>query len=366
MRVEAMKQSFERRFAEAIRRRLYPNSTLRLKMVAQDTGYSEDTIARWMQGKHRVFAGAVEDMASYFAARYGDPALLGELFEAPPDQKIPLSTSKYEVDLCLWATEEAVLGAPAGHELFVRTALGLSPSTDQDLVRYAVTNLGWAAGTVYTDGRLVLRYAPRTLDAQVAFRLRDWLVSEGRRLTSLQIVAAAASGWSPPSPLTIADAVRLFDRQAARGALTAALGEASWKVERESLDTLASGFRDVASIVGRGDPMRVAVGNGLIGTSSLFSIQNGSDVVSLYIGDSLGLPVERFAHRNVLDRDDVRYAALVHRHVLECLHAGPTVYHLEIDIAGRRRHYRRLAVPAGTGSQSTVLTTSELLDSGAP
>jgi hypothetical protein len=363
-----MKQSFERRFAEAVRRRLYPNSTLRLKMVSQDTGYSEDTIARWMQGKHRVFAGAVEDMASYFATRYGDHGLLGELFEVPSDRKIPLLTAgeRREVDLCLWATEEAMLAAAGGHELFVRNALGLSPAADQDLVRYAVTNLGWVAGIVYTDGRLLLRYAPKTLDAQVAFRLRDWLVSEGRRLTTIQVVTTSGSNWSLPTSLTMSDAVRLFDRHAARGALTAALGETSWKVERESLDALAAGFRDVVAMVGRGDPMRVAVGNGLIGTSSLFSVQNGSDVVSLYIGDSLGLPVERFAHRNVLDRDDARYAALVHRHVLECLHAGPTLYHLEIDIAGRRRHYRRLAVPAMVGNQSTVLTTSELLDGGTP
>ncbi len=74
------KKSFEQRFAEALRRRLYPNSRLRLKTLARDTGYSEDTITRWTQAKHRVFAGALEDVAMYFATRHGDRTLLQEVF----------------------------------------------------------------------------------------------------------------------------------------------------------------------------------------------------------------------------------------------------------------------------------------------
>src|SRR5258708_39268022 len=76
----AMKKSFEQRFAEALRRRLYPNTRLRLKTLSRDTGYSEDTITRWTQAKHRVFAGAVEDVAGYFASRFGDDGLLHEVF----------------------------------------------------------------------------------------------------------------------------------------------------------------------------------------------------------------------------------------------------------------------------------------------
>ncbi len=72
--------SFEQRFAEALRRRLYPNTPLRLKTLSRDTGYSEDTVTRWTQAKHRVFAGAVEDLATYFASRFGDEALLREVF----------------------------------------------------------------------------------------------------------------------------------------------------------------------------------------------------------------------------------------------------------------------------------------------
>lgn len=79
-RPEAPKSSFEQRFAEALRRRLYPRTRLRLKTLSRDTGYSEDTITRWTQAKHRVFAGAVEDMATYFATRFDDYGLLNEVF----------------------------------------------------------------------------------------------------------------------------------------------------------------------------------------------------------------------------------------------------------------------------------------------
>lgn len=79
-RAETTKSSFEQRFAEALRRRLYPRTRLRLKTLSRDTGYSEDTITRWTQAKHRVFAGAVEDMATYFATRFDDYGLLSEVF----------------------------------------------------------------------------------------------------------------------------------------------------------------------------------------------------------------------------------------------------------------------------------------------
>jgi hypothetical protein len=79
-RREPASNSFEQRFAEALRRRLYPRTRLRLKTLSRDTGYSEDTITRWTQAKHRVFAGAVEDMATYFAERFDDYALMHEIF----------------------------------------------------------------------------------------------------------------------------------------------------------------------------------------------------------------------------------------------------------------------------------------------
>lgn len=110
------------------------------------------------------------------------------------------------------------------------------------------------------------------------------------------------------------------------------------------------------------DPVAACISAGRLGTSSLLWVKGDAEVVSLYIGKDLGLPVDRFACRNVLDRDDPHYAALVYHHMLECARLGPTFYHLDIDIAGRRRHYRRLAVPFDSGDRRMVLTTVQLLE----
>lgn len=97
-RPDTGKKSFEQRFAEALRRRLYPRTRLRLKTLSRDTGYSEDTITRWTQAKHRVFAGAVEDMATYFATRFRDEGLLSEVFGLVAGWRAPASP----VDAAPW------------------------------------------------------------------------------------------------------------------------------------------------------------------------------------------------------------------------------------------------------------------------
>ena len=92
-----MPKSFEQRFADALRRRLYPNTRLRLKTLSRDTGYSEDTITRWTQAKHRVFAGAVEDVAGYFAKRFGDDRLLHEVFAGAAGWNAPAPVAEWSL-----------------------------------------------------------------------------------------------------------------------------------------------------------------------------------------------------------------------------------------------------------------------------
>ncbi len=200
-------QSFERRFAAALRRRLHPYTLLRLKTLARDTGYSEDTIARWLQGKHRVFAGAVEDVASYFAARHGDHGLLHEVFAFPPQAGAGATAA----DSCLWMTEDAVLPCPHGHAAVVREALGLPPGEDQDQVRFAVAVRGWVAAVVQAQGRLLLRYSPRAVRPLVALRLRDWLASQARYVSAIHFVAPNKAEWSPPTAVTFTEALRILD-----------------------------------------------------------------------------------------------------------------------------------------------------------
>ena len=114
-RPETAKNSFERRFAEALRRRLYPRTRLRLKTLSRDTGYSEDTITRWTQAKHRVFAGAVEDMATYFAERFDDYGLLHEVFGRVAGWAQPAPQTKADAPpAAAWPLEPAL---PSGNGL---------------------------------------------------------------------------------------------------------------------------------------------------------------------------------------------------------------------------------------------------------
>ena len=354
--------SFEQRFAQALRRRLYPNTGLRLKQMAHDLGYSEDTLQRWTRGDHRVYAGAAEDVDRYFVRYHRDDGFLREVFDLQR-----LEPQSRETDLCFWVTEGALHHAPAGHALFARMALGLSAGIEQDLVRYAVGNLGWIACTARPDRRFEIRYASRTIDAQAARRLRDWLLVDGRDQTEVYAVALGPSGWNEGAPLSVSEAIRLLDRWAVRAALVSTIGEANWTVERERVDSAGQAdLRGFFAALGQADdPMAACVRSGRFGTSSLLWIKGETDVVSLYIGNDLGLPVDRFAYRNVLDRDDARYAALVYQHVTECVREGPTFYHLEIDIAGRRRRYRRLALPFNAGDRQMVFTTVQLLEAGS-
>ena len=347
--------SFEQRFAEALRRRLYPNSALRVKQMAHELGYSEDTIARWLRGDHRVFAGAAEDVDRYFAERHADPNFLREVLNLQR-----LESTRRDADLCLWFTEDALHRAPAGHSLFARDALGLSAGIDQDLVRYAVSNLGWVAGTARADGRFVFRYAPKTVDPQTARRLRDWLLSEGRDLSEVRATPLTATGWGEERVMSVSEAVRFLNRWAVRLRMNDLLGEANWTVVRE--DPYGADLPQFRAMLAAQDKMAACLEGGRLGSSSLLWLKNETDLVSLYIGEDLGLPVDRFACRHVLDRDDPRYAALVYHHVLESAQVGPTLYRLEIEIAGRRRHYRRLALPFRQGDRRMILSTSQLLE----
>lgn len=110
------KSSFEQRFAEALRRRLYPRTRLRLKTLSRDTGYSEDTITRWTQAKHRVFAGAVEDLATYFATRFDDYGLLHDVFGSVAGWAQPPASAA--VPAPAWSMEPAgdAMGQMIAHE----------------------------------------------------------------------------------------------------------------------------------------------------------------------------------------------------------------------------------------------------------
>jgi hypothetical protein len=68
-----------RNFAEALRRRLHPNSGIHPKQAAHIAGVSVDTFMRYWRGESRIPAEAVGNLARFFAGG-GDVAFLAEVY----------------------------------------------------------------------------------------------------------------------------------------------------------------------------------------------------------------------------------------------------------------------------------------------
>lgn len=72
-------RSFAARFAEAMRRRMYPNTGLQPKQLAGIVGKSADSFMRWCRGEARVPADVIDPLIAFFKER-GDGWFLHELF----------------------------------------------------------------------------------------------------------------------------------------------------------------------------------------------------------------------------------------------------------------------------------------------
>lgn len=76
-----MKAEFKKIFAEALRRRLYPNSGLQRDQFAYALGVHGETVKNWLRGESCPDGGALSAAINFFA-RVGDHAFLQELFPA--------------------------------------------------------------------------------------------------------------------------------------------------------------------------------------------------------------------------------------------------------------------------------------------
>lgn len=353
----ADRDSFRERQGAALRRRLSTGVTG--KMLAKSIGVHPDSIMNWLHGRVTMDGVAVAAVNAYFMAR-GDYGFLSELYGEATALR-PRGPSSFPADLCLWFTDGgAVHEAPAGHARFVQDALNVS-ATPEDLASYAIRNLGWIEGLVRSDGRTRLRYALLVADPKAATRARDWLLSAGQYATEIEIAVWRDGEWEHLSPAGILDAARILERASIATSLDR-IAERDWTVERLSVEGIKfPGLARVVSSVKQGaEPLKTIARLGLMDTSSLFAV-DGGNVTSLWIGQTLGLPNKDFVGRNVLDRSDHNYAALIHCHVLQAIGEGTTFYRLNIEITGRKRHYERVAFPQGP---NLVVTSTRLLETG--
>lgn len=348
---------FRERQSAALRWRL--DAGITGKSLAYGIGVHPDTVMNWVNGRSTMDGTAIAAVDAFFSSR-GDPGFLTEIFQPTEPRKEP-TRSTMSADRCLWFTGEGMAhDAPFGHADFVCEALHITSLPD-DLPGYAIRNLGWVECVVRSDGRIGLRYAVDIAEPAAVIRARDWILTEGGNATEVEASVWQNGEWVHYSSMPLSDMARLLDRASVTASFDR-MSEHYWNVARLPLDSLIkSAMTSLITNAKEGsNAVQVAFKLGVMDTSSIFSI-DGENVVSLWIGPKLGLPAELLVHRNVLDRTDRNYAALVHHHVLEAVREGPTFYRLDIDIVGRRRHYERVAVRQGP---NLVITSSMLLEQG--
>ena len=66
------------KFGEAVRRRMYPNTHIHPKQMANIAGVSLNTFMRWYRGESRIPLDATYNLAHFFA-RTGDAMFLAEV-----------------------------------------------------------------------------------------------------------------------------------------------------------------------------------------------------------------------------------------------------------------------------------------------
>jgi hypothetical protein len=80
-----MKAEFKKLFANALRRRLHPNTGLHRDQLAYALGVHAESVKNWLRGESCPDGGTVSACINFFA-RTGDHAFLQELF---PDACAP-------------------------------------------------------------------------------------------------------------------------------------------------------------------------------------------------------------------------------------------------------------------------------------
>lgn len=112
---------FGKRFAEAVRRRVYPHTGIHPKQLAHVAGVSIDTFLRWWRGESRVPGEAIDALVTFFDGA-GDAAFLHEVFGR---EAAALSAEIDAMKRRLFELEHRA-NAPVAHQ--IGTANGSAPT----------------------------------------------------------------------------------------------------------------------------------------------------------------------------------------------------------------------------------------------
>jgi transcriptional regulator with XRE-family HTH domain len=365
---------FHERFAEALRVRLYPNSTIHLKQLGAAIGRSEHTISRWWHGESRPLAEDIDRMAQFFAKR-GDTGFLSAIFgdaartaETVSDEALiaffrRLMDSATNKDLPqdrdLWFNADGTLSAaPLGHAKYAGSVLGMPMSGD--LVRYAISILGWIAVTVQADNVVVIRHDGRRIAPLAAERACEWLRSRRERTARIKRAVHMEGRWIDAFHDTAELAVVALERIA----FIVRIPRRRWKVTRLPLDDVKQYplLSNLLLVHGHAPDkiVHAAADSGAFTVSGVFSV-DGEDVISHHVATEFhDLEPRLIEGKNVLSRPDTDYAVMVWTRILKAKQDGATFYEMSGSVNNYYVHYRSLAM-AEPGPHGRVLTSTVVL-----
>jgi transcriptional regulator with XRE-family HTH domain len=366
-------KEFCERFAEALRVRLYPNSTLHLKQLAAGISRSEHSISRWWHGESRPLAEDIDRMASFFARR-GDSGFLAEIFgpgasaETISDERLieffrklmaSAAAAERETAQQLWFDADgAMTAAPLGHARFAASVLGMPMSGD--LVRYAISMLGWIAVTAPTDGPLVIRHDGRRIAPLAAERLCEWLRTVRAKTASVRRQVHLEKKWIDAEHDSLESAACAIERVA----FILRAPRKRWTITELPLDAVAHPvLRNLLTVYRRAPDkiIHAAADMGAFTMSGVFRV-TGNEVISHHVATEFpDLDPLQNEGKNVLSRPDTDYAVMVWARMLKTKRQGASFHDLSGSVNNCNVRYLNLAL-SEPGPMGRVLSSSVVLN----
>ncbi len=372
-------REFRERFAEALRVRLHPNSTLHLKQLAAGISRSEHTISRWWHGESRPLAEDIDRLAAYFAKR-GDHGFLAAVYNEPKiaaddvsdarliqffrklmnDAANSATAGERTPDCNLWFNSDGGMAtAPEGHENYVAAALGMPLSGN--LIRYAIGVLGWIAVTLRADGQMAISHDGRRIAPLAAVRVCEWLHAYGDKASGVERSVHMDGRWIE----AYHDTADLAAFALEKIAVIVRAPRRRWQVTQLPLGDVRK-YPLLADLlrVHNETPDRVihaAANKGAFTVSGVFSV-DAEDVTTHHVATQFhDLEPHLIEGKNVLSRPDTDYAVMVWARILKAKKEGAILHELAGSVNNYFVHYVSLAL-AEPGNHGRVLTSSVILD----
>jgi hypothetical protein len=311
-------------FRAAFTQRTAPNTGVTLKMLANKTGYSEDTLARYRDDTSTITAEAVRRIDAALAG-FGFTGFTTELYGCPRGGTRPALPPvppgiAAPADVCLWFTHEGTLhDAAMGHAEFARRYLDLPASTEADPRKFAIEHMGWLAVTRRSDGAVLLDGRPDRAAQEAIERAAEWLEAQQQAIVRAPMLA-------------IQQASAAVLAQKLRGLAAPRESLATWQPEQLTESQICDDdarllWRAVHEAgIERANLVETADRLGVLDRCALFLI-DGDSVTSAHLGGALAVD-RSVVGRNVMSRRDIGYAGMLRQHALQTK-AGPTVHRID-------------------------------------